>query len=80
MKILFFGDIVGRPGREAVLENVNMLRKRYGADVCIANCENAAGGFGITREHAETLLRAGMCLQQAITFGLKKRLSPSLMK
>ncbi len=60
MKILFFGDIVGRPGREAVLENINMLRKRFGADVCIANCENAAGGFGITREHAETLLRAGV--------------------
>ncbi len=60
MKILFFGDIVGRPGREAVLENINMLRKRYGADVCVANCENAAGGFGITREHAELLMRAGV--------------------
>lgn len=60
MKILFFGDIVGRPGREAVLENINMLRRRYGADVVIANCENAAGGFGISREHAETLLRAGV--------------------
>ncbi len=60
MKILFFGDIVGRPGREAVLENINMLRKTYHADVCVANCENAAGGFGITREHAETLMRAGV--------------------
>lgn len=60
MKILFFGDIVGRPGREAVLENINMLRKAYRADVCVANCENAAGGFGITREHAETLMRAGV--------------------
>ncbi|MBE7024743.1 MAG: TIGR00282 family metallophosphoesterase [Ruminococcaceae bacterium] len=62
MKILFFGDIVGRPGREAILENLHNLRLRYQADVCIANCENAAGGFGITREHAGTLLRAGVDL------------------
>lgn len=62
MKILFFGDIVGRPGREAVLENIHALRLRYDADVCIANCENAAGGFGITREHAGTLMRAGVDL------------------
>ncbi len=60
MKILFFGDIVGRPGREAVLENINRLRKEYGAEVCIANAENAAGGFGLTREHAELLSRAGV--------------------
>ncbi len=60
MKVLFFGDIVGRPGREAVLENIQMLRRTYKADVCVANCENAAGGFGITREHAETLMRAGV--------------------
>ena len=60
MKILFFGDIVGRPGREAVLENIHMLRKKYGADVCVANGENAAGGFGLTREHAELLFRAGV--------------------
>ncbi len=60
MKILFLGDVVGRAGREAVLENVHALRKKYSADVCIANCENAAGGFGLTREHTETLLRAGV--------------------
>ncbi len=60
MKILFFGDIVGRAGREAVLENINMLRKQYAADVCVANGENAAGGFGLTREHAELLARAGV--------------------
>lgn len=60
MKILFFGDIVGRPGREAILENLQSLRLQYQADVCVANCENAAGGFGITREHAQTLMRAGV--------------------
>ncbi len=60
MKILFFGDIVGRPGREALLETMQSLRHRYGAEVCIANGENAAGGFGLTREHAGTLMRAGV--------------------
>ena len=60
MRILFFGDIVGRPGREAVLQNIQTLRKTYRADVCIANGENAAGGFGLSREHAETLSRAGI--------------------
>ncbi len=60
MRILFFGDIVGRPGREAVLQNIHSMRKQWRADVCVANGENAAGGFGITREHAETLSRAGV--------------------
>ncbi len=60
MRILFFGDIVGRPGREALLQNIQMLRKTYGAHVCVANGENTAGGFGLTREHAETLFRAGV--------------------
>ncbi len=51
---------MGRPGREALLENIQSLRQQFGAEVCVANCENAAGGFGITREHAGTLMRAGV--------------------
>ncbi len=60
MRILFLGDIVGRAGRSAVLETVQMLRKQYKAEVCVANGENVAGGFGLTRVHAETLLFAGV--------------------
>lgn len=60
MKILFIGDIVGRCGIDAVFEKVYDLKEKYGIDFCIANCENAAGGFGITREILEDLKRAGV--------------------
>ena len=55
MRILFIGDIVGNPGRRAVRELVPQLIARYGIDAVIANCENAAAGFGITREVVEEL-------------------------
>ena len=60
MKILFCGDIVGRPGREAVLQAVPQLRRDLGLDFVIANGENAAGGFGITRKICEELFAAGV--------------------
>jgi metallophosphoesterase (TIGR00282 family) len=55
MKILFIGDIVGKPGREAVAKLVPELKKEYGLDFVIANAENAAGGSGITAKVAEEL-------------------------
>jgi calcineurin-like phosphoesterase len=48
VRILFCGDIVGRPGRVAVTRHVPDLRKSLALDFVIANGENAAGGFGIT--------------------------------
>ena len=59
MNILFIGDIAGRCGRTAVAENVYQLREKYDIDFCIANCENAAGGFGITYDTASELVRSG---------------------
>ncbi|MBI5682726.1 MAG: TIGR00282 family metallophosphoesterase [Deltaproteobacteria bacterium] len=53
---LFIGDIVGRPGRLFVRDNLLMLVKKYNADIIIANGENSAGGFGITPQVAEELL------------------------
>ena len=47
-KLLFLGDIVGRPGREFVRERLPALRAELEADFVIANGENAAGGAGIT--------------------------------
>ena len=47
-KILFLGDIVGRPGRNFVVERIASLRQKLGADIVIANGENSAGGAGIT--------------------------------
>lgn len=62
MKVLFLGDIVGKPGRAAVRHFVPVLRERHGVDVCVGNSENSAGGAGITPESAEDLLEAGLDL------------------
>jgi metallophosphoesterase (TIGR00282 family) len=48
MRVLFVGDIVGRPGRDAVVRLVAPLRNEFDADFVIANAENAAGGIGLT--------------------------------
>jgi len=65
-KVLFLGDIVGRPGRQFVIERIAALRDDLGADFVIANGENAAGGAGITQRIAEELVAAGI---DAITLG-----------
>jgi metallophosphoesterase (TIGR00282 family) len=56
VRILFISDIVGKPGRRAVDARLGGLRKRFAIDLCVANGENAAGGFGLTPEIAEALL------------------------
>ena len=55
MKILFIGDIVGKPGRRAVRELLPRIVEESGIDLVIANCENAAAGFGVTGEIVEEL-------------------------
>ena len=50
MKILFIGDIVGKPGRVILRTGLAPVVNRHGVDLVVANVENAAGGFGITRE------------------------------
>lgn len=60
MHILFIGDIVGRPGREAAKLLVPGLKKEYALDFVIANAENAAGGSGITPQVAEELFSHGI--------------------
>ncbi|MDE3155480.1 MAG: TIGR00282 family metallophosphoesterase [Acidobacteriota bacterium] len=60
MRILFIGDIVGRPGRELVQRHLDVLVDHHAVDLVIANAENVAGGFGVTRETGEALLDAGV--------------------
>lgn len=60
MNILFIGDIVGAPGREAVKELLPQLKKEYQLDFALANAENAAGGSGITPRVAEDLFAFGL--------------------
>lgn len=60
MKVLFFGDIFGKPGRQLILGNLPALISRYEADFVIANCENLADGRGITEKMLKQLIRFGV--------------------
>lgn len=60
MNILFIGDIVGRPGREIVRKGLAALSTHHEADLVIANAENAAAGFGITKDIGDALLDWGI--------------------
>ena len=59
MRVLAIGDIVGRPGRQAFQQLARDLGRAHRADFVIANCENAAGGFGITPDIADELFDQG---------------------
>ena len=60
MRILFIGDIVGRPGRELVKRGLGAIVEHEAIDFVIANAENAAAGFGVTREIGDHLLEWGV--------------------
>src|SRR3990167_9869705 len=60
MKVLFFGDIVGRPGRSAVAKLLPDLKKEHQPDLVIANIENLAHGKGVTLSTVQNLLDAGV--------------------
>ncbi len=66
MKILFFGDIVGRPGREAIKKILPQWKNKYQPDIIIANGENSAHGSGISQKGAEQIFESGVDL---ITLG-----------
>jgi hypothetical protein len=58
LKLLFLGDVFGKPGRQAVKRLVPRLISRHGVDLVVANAENASNGVGVTPESAEELLAA----------------------
>ena len=60
LKILFLGDIVGRPGRETVQSFLPKMKEDQKIDMVIANGENIAGGFGITPALMYELFSAGI--------------------
>ena len=66
MRILFLGDIVGRSGRDAVINAAPGLRKEFDLDLLVVNAENAAHGFGLTGKICRALYEAGV---DAITTG-----------
>src|SRR5262245_19793972 len=59
MNLLLLGDVVGRPGREAVTRHLPGLRRDLALDVAIVNAEHAAHGFGLTEKIAGELYEAG---------------------
>jgi len=58
--IAFIGDIVGRPGRKIIKDNLERLREMYQIDCVIANGENASHGFGLTIKNAQELFNCGI--------------------
>jgi metallophosphoesterase (TIGR00282 family) len=66
MRVLFLGDVIGRAGRDAVVEHLPQIRRRLDAEFVVVNAENAAHGFGITTKICEDLYAAGA---DALTLG-----------
>ena len=63
MNILLIGDVVGNPGRSIMKKALPVLFKKYDVDYCVANVENAAGGFGVTKDVCDEILDMGVdCL------------------
>jgi metallophosphoesterase (TIGR00282 family) len=62
LKVAFFGDVVGRPGRRAVAKILPSLKEEHGIELAIANIENIAGGIGISEKTVKELDAAGFNL------------------
>jgi metallophosphoesterase (TIGR00282 family) len=60
MRILFIGDIVGKPGRELLRKGLRRLVDHQGVDFVIANVENAAAGFGVTKDIGDSIVEWGV--------------------
>jgi 2',3'-cyclic-nucleotide 2'-phosphodiesterase len=62
LRLLFLGDIVGEPGRKAVIDSIPWFKQERGVDFIVANGENSAGGRGISPKISVDLLRAGVAV------------------
>lgn len=60
MKIIYCGDVVGRSGREAILDNIPYLKEKYNYDLLVVNAENSAHGFGVSKKICEEFFSAGV--------------------
>ncbi|MDR3347219.1 MAG: YmdB family metallophosphoesterase [Helicobacteraceae bacterium] len=87
MKLMFIGDVVGKPGRRMIKRHLETLKRDHGVDFCAANGENIAHGFGITLKCADELFNAGVDLltggnhswdkkEVAALFGIKPLIRP----
>ena len=79
MRILFIGDIVGKPGRRIIRQTLAQVRQREQLNFVIANAENAANGSGITAEIFQELLDSGVdCLTAGDHIYRRKEIIPTL--
>ena len=62
MRILYFADIVGRPGRSVLKHHLSNIKEKFKVDFTVANYENASHGFGLTKKNAKELFNAGIDL------------------
>src|SRR3974390_2421171 len=60
MRMLFIGDVIGRPGRDVVSQELSNLKRSLALDFVVLNGENLAGGFGVTRATADEMFAAGV--------------------
>lgn len=79
MKVLFLGDIIGKPGRNAISRNLDELIRKHDIEMVIANGENAAGGIGISIKTADSLLNMGIDVITTGNHVFKKREIYSLL-
>ena len=66
MKIIFIGDIVGKEARNTLIKKISDIKKKFQSDVIIANAENAAAGYGLSKKIAIQLIESGV---DVITLG-----------
>jgi metallophosphoesterase (TIGR00282 family) len=77
MNILIVGDVVGNPGRSILKKALPRVFAKHDVDYCIVNVENAAGGFGITKEICDELLAQGVdCMTSGNHHWDKKEIIP----
>src|SRR6187551_3102329 len=60
MKLLLIGDVVGKPGRSALVDRLQDLKEQHAIDFTVMNAENVAGGFSITPAIADFLFSSGI--------------------
>lgn len=73
MNVLFLGDVVGKPGREALAAKLPAFKRFQGIDLCVVNGENSADGDGITEASAEALFAAGADVVTGGNHSFKRR-------
>jgi 2',3'-cyclic-nucleotide 2'-phosphodiesterase len=77
MNVLVIGDVVGSPGRNIMRQALPRLFRKHEIDYCVANVENAAGGFGVTKEVCDELLDLGVdCMTSGNHIWDKKEIVP----